>query len=687
MARPTPLLAHVSTPRRMLYPQHLASLLGSDGRHRITGLVAVGQAERRVRGDMVPVTLLVHADVDGELYARKLRVEALPAPQITLNKAEAYMAARISGPEANVGPTVASDVTAMLSQGDLLSSTADLTASIPAELQDVEDDVVEPNIGIPTDACLSTSSPPASAPSSTSPSIFGEWGSATVDVAIDRACFTPRTAQLDSLLQLGDCDPMTFFMHFLPPRILENVVRGSADIHLTQEELLAFIGLQMMASNHACPTEELFKPYTSQFDRRPLFTQLMSLRRFREISGGLRLNEPNSCSNDPCYQVREMVDAFNEHMRAPAVFTPSSTVCLDESMVTHHNDCVPGYVYVGRKPHPVGNEYHTLCDVPSRILYHMELVEGAARPANLPLRYAEYGKMTGLILRMTESSWGKGRVVVMDSAFCIISALALLKKRGTFAVTVAKKRRYWPKYVPGDAVQADMAGRPVGELHGRSGQFDGERICLFSVNHQKYVFTLLSTYGSSVQTGPERKVRLADGTLIGYRRNEPIEDYYRGRHAVDDHNHIRQGQKHDLERAWGSKFWDVRQLSFIISVVLVNALLWYRYRCRPNTPNSTMTMSEFRMRVADGLLNSYLEHKNGESPQARSRRAKRTKPHRLVSIPLFQGSTPGKRVKKKYQAVRCRGDRCRKMVRRHCQCSATLFLCDDCFVDHIQAAI
>ncbi|EDQ88899.1 uncharacterized protein MONBRDRAFT_8844 [Monosiga brevicollis MX1] len=584
------------------------------------------------------------------------------------------MAARISGPEPNVGPTLASDVTAMLGQGDRLSSTADLTASIPAELQGVEDDVVEPDIGIPTDACLSACSPPASAPPSTSPSIFGEWGSATVDVATDRACFTPRAAQLDSLLQPGD--PMTFFMHFLPPRILENVVRGSVDIHLTQEELLAFIGLQIMASNHVFPVEELFEPYDDEFDRRPLFTQVMSLRRFREIAGGLRLNEPNLCSNDPCYQIRGMVDAFNEHMGARAVFTPSCTVCLDKSTVTHHNDRVPGYTYAGRKPDPVGNDYHAMYDVHSRVLYHMELVEGAARTAHLPLRYAEHGKVSALILRMTESSWGKGRVVVMDSEFCTLPALVLLKKRGTFAVTVAKKGRSWPKYVPGDVVQTDMAGRPVGELHGRSGQLDGERICLFSINHQKYVLTLLSTYGSSVQMGPERKVRLADGTLIGYRRNEPIEDYYQGRHAVDEHQRLRQSHKHDLERAWGNKSWDVRQLTFIVSVVLVNALLWYKYRCKPETPNSTMTMPEFRTRVADGLLTGYLKHK-----------ARQTKPHKLVSLPAFQGSTPGKRVKKKYQAVRCRGDRCRKMVRRHCKCSATLFLCDDCFVDHLQAAI
>jgi hypothetical protein len=43
-------------------------------------------------------------------------------------------------------------------------------------------------------------------------------------------------------------------------------------------------------------------------------------------------------------------------------------------------------------------------------------------------------------------------VVILDSGFCVLQCLVELKKIGVFASAVIKKRRYWPKYVPGEQI-------------------------------------------------------------------------------------------------------------------------------------------------------------------------------------------------------------------------------------------
>jgi hypothetical protein len=58
--------------------------------------------------------------------------------------------------------------------------------------------------------------------------------------------------------------------------------------------------------------------------------------------------------------------------------------------------------------------------------------------------------MVGLLLRMTRSIWNTGRVIILDSGFCVLSGIAeLATKRGLRGGALIKKRRYWPKWILG----------------------------------------------------------------------------------------------------------------------------------------------------------------------------------------------------------------------------------------------
>ncbi|EDQ84231.1 uncharacterized protein MONBRDRAFT_30469 [Monosiga brevicollis MX1] len=614
--RPTPApLTHVSVIRHMLHPRFCTAGLTENDRERVKGLVVLGTAQRPIRGQLKEVLLLVHGSVDDELYTLRWCIETSPAPQETLTRARALLSSQPN--PAGLEPAA----------GSIAVEDPDAAPPLVARVKPPRHRLAPMSVGeLDFDVATDEEEDSATwAPMDGAPAVFEAWGSATIDPGHERANFKARAPQLDDAFALDACDPGHVFLHFLPPRILENMLRGSSVASLSKEELLGFFGLQLLGANHARATEDLFKPSQSQFDVFPDFSSIMSQHRFREIAKGLRLTDTKPRGGaDPFHAVREMAEAFNDHMAKSSVFRPSSLVCLDESMVTHHQEEDPGFVFIGRKPHPVGNEYHAICDAETGIVYRIEMVEGKARPRQLPLKYAEHGQTGGLILRMTETSVGMGRVVVMDSAFCELQPLVELRNR----VCLAHDIVLW-------------------------------------------------------KHGPERKGRV-DRDIISYHRNQPLDDYYNGRHAVHDHNQLRQCQKRDLEMAWDSKFWDIDQLVFVVSTTLVNTLLWYNRRYLAPRGRQPLSLSELRSKVGEHLVQMLVNSRPGMSPALCQPHAQTGTLHRLISIPPYQGSRPGKRVKARYQAVRCRGENCHKMVRKYCLCSPVLFLCIECFALHIQ---
>ena len=71
--------------------------------------------------------------------------------------------------------------------------------------------------------------------------------------------------------------------------------------------------------------------------------------------------------------------------------------------------------------------------------------------------------MIGTLLHLTKPVWGIGKLVVLDSGFCVLQGLVELKKKGVYAHALIKKRRYWPKHVPGDDIIAHLVEKKVGE--------------------------------------------------------------------------------------------------------------------------------------------------------------------------------------------------------------------------------
>ena len=114
------------------------------------------------------------------------------------------------------------------------------------------------------------------------------------------------------------------------------------------------------------------------------------------------------------------------------------------SMVAFLNAYAPGWTYVKRKPHPMGNKYHTIVDCYCKVIFGIEIVEGKDQPKHGEFTESKYeremeSKVAALCVWMTESIHGSGQVVILDSGFGYVPAVVQLKAHGLFATAYIKK--------------------------------------------------------------------------------------------------------------------------------------------------------------------------------------------------------------------------------------------------------
>ena len=123
------------------------------------------------------------------------------------------------------------------------------------------------------------------------------------------------------------------------------------------------------------------------------------------------------------------------------VFSPGYITCLDESMPIWHNKwSCPGWVYCPRKPHPFGNEYHNIACGMTRIIFRILMVEGKDHPRERPPGvFSSFGSTTSLLLELCQTIFYSGRIVILDSGFCVLKALIKLRSLGVYASAVIKK--------------------------------------------------------------------------------------------------------------------------------------------------------------------------------------------------------------------------------------------------------
>ena len=231
-----------------------------------------------------------------------------------------------------------------------------------------------------------------------------------------------------------------WIMYWLPWDHIKDVVIPETNKRLekpplTEGEFLKYLGIWFLLSTVNTGVDK--RSFWCKQDPNPFFgapfrlTPYMTCNRFEKIGAALKYTDCYPpMYKDKCHEIRQMLNAFNDLMTR--IFVPSCVVCLDESMSPWTNQFTcPAFVFCPRKPHPKGNEYHTIADGQSGILYRLEMVEGKDEPKELAetKKFKKFGKTPGLLLRLCETIFGSMRVVILDSGFCVLKGIIELKKK------------------------------------------------------------------------------------------------------------------------------------------------------------------------------------------------------------------------------------------------------------------
>jgi len=339
-------------------------------------------------------------------------------------------------------------------------------------------------------------------------------------------------------------------------------------------------------------------------------------------------------------------------------------------------------MFVPRKPWPFGNEFHTIACAVSGILYSLELVEGKDKPRERPEpEFNELGKTVGLLLRLTQQLWGTGKVVVLDSGFCVLKGLIELKKKGVFAAALIKKRKYWPRYIDGERIKAHFADKPIGYADAIEGNLENVRFHIFGMKEEDYTMMVMSTYGTLERVGDEKIRRPATGETLTFKYPEVVHNHYQNRDAVDSHNARRQAPI-ALEETWQTTRWANRVFTYLLATSEVNANL---AESRFGTADETLPQLQFRRFLARDLIhNPYLRQEDDTTPSRRSKRLKDlNNAHQLMKLPCGKKFTRDGRMVKSTSKYPFNFCICRlHRVRTFCKCSPGVLRCIECFATH-----
>ena len=286
------------------------------------------------------------------------------------------------------------------------------------------------------------------------------------------------------------------------------------------------------------------------------------------------------------------------------VFKCGWITCLDESMSVWMNKYTcPGWMFVPRKPKPFGNEYHSICCGLSGVMFAIELVEGKDRPKELPSP-PKAKETSQLLLDLCSTLYGIGKIVVLDSGFCVSKALVALKKVGVFAHALIKKRRYWPKFIPGDSIDDRMKEKAVGEVDCLKGMLDGEPYNIFAMKEPNYSMKLMSTYGTlTVENGAKKATRFDGKDKRVFSYTKCFAYHFKYRHN-DDHNNLRHSSP-SIEETWKTHRWENRVFAFLLAITEVNIYVYLRYKFwRSRDVDKCDTLHQFRKILTLALINN-----------------------------------------------------------------------------------
>ena len=89
------------------------------------------------------------------------------------------------------------------------------------------------------------------------------------------------------------------------------------------------------------------------------------------------------------------------------------------------------------------------------------------------------------------------KIVLLNSGFCISTALVEFRKKEDFAHALIKKRKYWPKHIKGAEINAHFKCLEFGTANAIRCNLDQVPFHVFAMKEPDYIIMVMSIYGTN----------------------------------------------------------------------------------------------------------------------------------------------------------------------------------------------
>jgi hypothetical protein len=417
--------------------------------------------------------------------------------------------------------------------------------------------------------------------------------------------------------------PFDYFLYFLPVDhfkvIVDNmniyarsVINSWTDV--TFPEYMMWIALLtvMTVIKHS-DRKAYWHLGNSHFQISINFTSYMPMKRFNDIMRMHVFEVPSKEKqvNDPLYQIRSTLNAFNDHMKD--CLTPGKHLVIDETMNQWLGVGMPNLKKVPRKPHPTGQEFKSLADYYTSAIIRLDTVSDPR-----PKEYDNEPGMRNLLAtvkRLVKPWFNSGRTIIADSWFGSPEMVSMLNELGLYSIMQVTKRKYWPRGMPSTDIidQVDKARGSHYTMHKTCE--NGMKIFVCAYRDLK-VKTFVSSCSTTTLEN-YKSVLGPSGETVMLRRPQVVGEYETHKSkskncqtknkgfiiicplgSVDTANNRRDNltSYHDII---STERWEMRFLGFILGICEANAFSCYKVYAEEG---NRIEHSAFKDRTAYSML-------------------------------------------------------------------------------------
>jgi hypothetical protein len=229
------------------------------------------------------------------------------------------------------------------------------------------------------------------------------------------------------------------------------------------------------------------------------------------------------------------------------------------------NKFCPGFMSLPRKPHPFGNEYHSIVngDRGKPIMWQIRIVEDKDWPRKSDGTFAFQTKWekkgftntVELLMDITELIHHTGKVTG-DSGFCVALGVTTLHQHDVHGQFLIKKHSYWPKHIPGDYIDAYMMTKQLGAMETFVQDLGGLRFFVHCTHNADYFTKIMPTHRVQEEIQDHLTWHFVNGEWKTFKYAKLFSRHNHAKHWVDNVNNC----CHDpmgLEKVWQTKRWPI----------------------------------------------------------------------------------------------------------------------------------